>query len=453
MLRRAFASGFAAPRTRSYPLLPHEWMYHLHDPVPGTADFFSSCSGSRGAVTALPYLQQRCETILNANPWLAARLVSEPRPSFVVPEEPSLADHQSFYAEVGATSLGHDTTSAAFEAARGGLSVSPEMASLFSKKGIDCVDTDEPLFKIRTITAPGGEGFLVTISMSHVFGDGATMYQVHSMLHPDSPVLTLNPERMLGMPAAVRGIEGALPGTTFLPAASHEAPTFDLLPTTMPKWNALLASGVYKPLAEGGTFGPFPPTTGMCNVFLDKAAVARHKQTAAAQGEVAFVSTSDVFTAWLFQASKADLGMMAYNSRPVLGDEAEGRVGNYQVNLTFAPEEFSAASVRRAVNLPGVKGILGGLGGRIAAITSWTQAHKQLDLSALGAVHQLHQPLLPVHLMAASSPPHASAVLYKPIGEHVAASIFSKTFTEDVQGAEILGEPIISSTSYASYDP
>ena len=108
MLRRAFASNGAG--TRSYPLLPHEWTHNIYDTVAGTADFFASQSSA----PALGHLQKRCEAVLNANPWLAARLVSTPEPSFVVPEVPSPADHQSFYAQVEATSLGHDSTAAVF---------------------------------------------------------------------------------------------------------------------------------------------------------------------------------------------------------------------------------------------------------------------------------------------------------------------------------------------------
>eukprot|EP00937_MAST-01D_sp_MAST-1D-sp2_P004455 g4455.t1 len=436
MIRRAFASKRAA--THSYPLLPHEWTHNLHDTAPGTADFFAS----RGKA-ALTFLQQRCEAVLSANPWLAARLVSEPEPAFVVPKVPSPADHQSFYAEVEATFLGHETTAAVFQAAATpGPPLSTEMTALFSKKGIYCVDADEPLFKVRAITAPGGEGFMVTTSMSHVLGDGSTMYQVHAMLHPDSPVVALSPQRLLNMPAVISDVEGAFPGSNYVPAASLEAPVFDMSPATARKWEALHASEACTPLAEGGAF-EFPPTFGFCNVFLDEAAIARHKKAAVAQGEVTFVSTNDVFTAWLFQASKAALGTMAYNTRPLLGSEGATSMGNYQVCLAFAPTEFSAASIRSAVNLPGVAGDAAVQSGRVAFITSWTQAHKQLDLSAVGATHRLHQPLMPMQNVGAHTPFHAWATVYKPVGKRVAVQVYSSTFAEDMHGAELLGDPVI----------
>ena len=404
LLHRTYADA----ASRTIVLLPHEGIHNLHDAAPGTADFFTS----KGNGLPLKFLRERCAAILEANPWLAARVVSQPQLSLVVPEAPSAADHCAFYEETSTTELGHTTLRKFFDAAQAPTPISAHGASLFSRRGVDCLDADEPLFKMRAVIAADGKSLLLSTSMSHVLGDGATLYRVHGMLHPDASVTVMSAERKQSFLAAMGRLEGAIPGTTLIPAATLHAPAFALSPSSVDKWAALHASGACRSVEEGGLVAPLPPATGACNVYLDDGAIAQAKTDAVAEGGVPFVSTNDVFTSWMFLAHRADLAVMAYNTRSLLGAEAQHLAGNYQVSLAFSPGEFSPASIRRAVALPGIKseGVARGVPGpsqRTVLVTSWAQGHTQLELD--GVTHDLHQPFVPAAARGAVSPFHAKA--------------------------------------------
>jgi hypothetical protein len=158
-------------------------------------------------------------------------------------------------------------------------------AGLLVKRGKDCVGRDEPLFKVSLLPDADRpkDRFALLVSMSHALADGHTFYAVHNMLSSATPVVALNPTRVLHAARAIDAAKGTRVADQGLPDPYQGVVILRIL-------TGMLLSKLLGPKTKTAMY------------LVDDAWVAREKRVAAAEGLVKFVSTNDLVTSTLHPA-------------------------------------------------------------------------------------------------------------------------------------------------------
>jgi hypothetical protein len=421
-------------------LLPQEVNHNMYDAVTTLATIFEG-------VLPLKLLQSRARKILEANPWLAARLCTDKQtgqPFLRVPDEPSVSPFFESV-EVGQVcSTGADTNAVIREAYT--PSLTEAYAGLLTKQGFKCLDRDEPLFKIRACVGNDGK-FILLVSMSHVLLDGTTQYQIYRMLDPSSPVLSLKPERIQSIHEKLADSK-CLPGSAWLPRS--------IKMENNDKYDWLMASNAARSTKESRALSGMPvdiPEDDSKLVFQDfSGGMFRinsswlNEQKASfscADKEVRWISSNDVLTSWFMRTSKTSAGLMAVNTRNRVSGLTTTHAGNYQVTFLYYPEEFAdPCAIRKSVDrfsASSVTGSKAGQGESIAFISSWTQSYKNLDLGSECRL-LMHLPLLPRELC----PPtifDSSMIVFCPREGELAAILWTNNLNSFLDGTA-LGKPL-----------
>jgi len=144
-------------------------------------------------------IMERIAAIVDANPWLAGRLVTDrqtKQPVLWVPDVPCA--EQSFNLVEDATvheGMPYDE-------------LSKRVAEHGVWPGFLCLDADRPLFKV-TIIRCSPERFVLTMSLSHAIADGDTFYQIYRMMDKSQPINLLQPARVQSFAGQAREAVGA----------------------------------------------------------------------------------------------------------------------------------------------------------------------------------------------------------------------------------------------------
>jgi hypothetical protein len=226
----------------------------------------------------------------------------------------------------------------------------------------ECVDQNEPLFRVAAVTCAQNSTaqsaktvFAVVVSMSHILGDGATFYEISSMLG-NRAASSSPPERELPNFEATAVADA--PAVRKLPAFPRS--TFDRR-YTRPAYEAwcsariitgCVAWTVADMLWPGQRFRKYAEWR-----FVDEEWVAHCKTEAKSQAQstqARGVSTNDVVMSWLLCKGRYDLGLMAVNLRGgrqggSSGDEEDFIAGNLESALTVllpacAPGKLSSCA-------------------------------------------------------------------------------------------------------------
>ena len=396
--------------------------------MPSSLVTIVTCTFFKGKVPE--QLKQRVTEVVQANPWLACRLKKQvndkkkkqaamvydpqPRPEAILADhykEYSVADVQGGKRELAAIDVGQP-----YEA----ICKAADKSAAKLSCGGECVDKNEPQFRVTVVPSDDGQRFAVLVSLSHVVADGYTYYEILNLLSLNAPMKVLNPIRKPGFTEAL---------TAALGKTESNYP----------------ASAGYLFNALGNMiFGKKPK---VCAHYIDKDKVDAAKAREAG-GTVPFVSTNDVVTSAFGKLTQTNVLEMAIDMRNRLPVYTKEDAGNLEFALYFTPEDFATPSlVRQAVagkdgqfgrrcsgsdtKLPGC---WGASRKRIAIITNWSSNHNECFLGD-GCTQELHLPLY-------TAPPLDAGIIFKPTPSTLGLITFARHIKKgDFEGdASVFGE-------------
>ncbi len=419
-------------------LLPHEAL-NMYDSAVTTATVFSG-------EAPVEFLALRVQEILDENPWLTARLCTNDR-NEVCLRIPAEVTVYPFYEQVNITDVcaGGDGGTRTMIRQASEPPLSDPLAALFTKQGFKCLDKDEPLFKVRLCIGNDGMCILL-VSMSHVFGDGSTLYNIYRMLAPDSPVVAMTPERLTGFQQHLVKSD-CIPGSCWLPrtlkANGNEKLDWLLKSKAM---RSTAMSRAFSGLSEAqlGEDGmPRPSTFGGGLFRVDSKWIEQKKAQFEPESNVPWLSANDVISSWYFNTSGASAGVMTVDVRQHINGLTPAHAGNYQVGLLYYPNEYKTpSSIRRAItrfpSYPESDG-KAGTGETVALISNWAKFYTELDYGE--ACHLImHFPLVPPEL---STPTLVNSIMivFRPRVGELAVALGADNVERFFDGT-VLGVPL-----------
>jgi len=166
-------------------LLSNEASSMMMDNVP-PIDTFTLFSG----VAPIDKLKAQVKSVIEVNPWLAGRLVkrSGGKTCIEYAKSPSERDFDKCFAEVPEGNI--DILSSTYDR----LLATVADLKICVKFGKDCLNKNEPLFKVAIISI-NKEKFALVVSLSHIIADGHTYYSVMKMLSNNEEMVALVPNR------------------------------------------------------------------------------------------------------------------------------------------------------------------------------------------------------------------------------------------------------------------
>jgi len=280
--------------------------------------------------TALP---QRVRAILEANPFLRARLSplgddsGRVSAAYNEPATGKPLDIHPYYEEISTTNpdlppglLRGASYSDIVEAAQPYIVGSGETQ----------LGSGGPLFKVtllRLLAREGGVGgsFAIFVSLSHILGDGSTFYRIHNMLAPGSDIGFMDRSLVDISREASRALGDA--EASFL-ESDAVARSFRL--------------NVVKPAHSH-------------LAWVNQEAIRCRKDEESVRGFELSLSTNDILASAFFEASGCDVGCMAMNLRGRLpGVDISNAAGNYETTIPYVLPDFHPAAIRLSVRGPHV---------------------------------------------------------------------------------------------------
>ena len=308
-------------------------------------------------------LRTQFASVVDANPWLAGRLVEvrggtcggSGGTGLRHPAAPSAADVDAMF-----------TATAAADAAAFKLTPSepyPEICRKMYRSnkvivadGSTLVDQSLPTTLLTVAESAPGD-FAVIFSISHATVDGHTYYDIFKMLQPGAAVRALTSTRVLSFSETMRDELNQRKELEWADSPSA---------TCMFMWSMMFEK------------------KAKCFAFhVDPERVSAAKSAAARSGQVAFVSTNDILTSAFFTECRTRIGMMGIDCRDRIKGIGSDLAGNYVSVLTMDPETYGApVSIRKMLlsppyttttkPLPGCCDWLCGRdSGKTAMVTNW----------------------------------------------------------------------------------
>jgi len=362
-------------------------------------------------------LRERLRLMAAANPWLAGRLISGDAGAvkFWVPHA---ADASVAFADESLEGLRADTPPQECIEACAAFSV---------KLGLECVDVEEPLFRV-TLLRTGEDHFALHASLSHTIGDAATFYALYTMLDPSGPPPTsMDPARL---PAFNLDITGAVFGAQF--TAGHTR-----LQSSKPKG----VSDALRMFQAGSKSKA--RQKGAALHLISNEWIKSEKQAYAAAATASgfdFLSTNDLLAGWYYKSSGANMGTLAVDCRgrlPGVPDASDLRPGNYLAPIYLAQDDFaSPVDVRQKVTktlkrmdllstsasreLPPVGAPQVAGAPRVSNVTNWSAVYYHLTFAECR--HVAHFPVL----NSLQDATHGNMYLFRPRPGELAALNFFK---------------------------
>jgi len=254
------------------------------------------------------------------------------------------------------------------------------------KRGYACINKKELLFKV-TLIITGLKSFALIISLSHVIGDGHTMYRIYKMLSDDQDIIALNPMRDMDFDNKVK----ILTKTTTLPA----------------EWLTSLGciiNSIRSLLFESKNTLLFD----INNEWIEHEKTEYSKKnnynydntvsSSSSSSSSLFISTNDIITSWVMMLTKCDIGLMTINYRNRLSNLTNEYAGNYQSMIIYQYDDYHSPSLIRASlqnccrvisrNLPG---FFASINIKILLITNWSTFYTELKFKNCKEI--LHLPV------------------------------------------------------------
>ncbi len=433
---------FGETKDRRIALLPHEAKHHMYDGVGSLATLFEGTA-------PIEVLRSRAIKILDANPWLASRLITDDRtglPTLQIPSTPGLSP---FFRTVLVNDIcGKEVNTRAFlrEAYIKPLSMS--YADLFARQGFKSIDADEPLFKIRICTGNDGK-FVLLLSISHGLGDGTTLYQVGRMLSLSGSIMPLQPERIHTF-SDVLAESGKylIPGSGWLPR-SVQAEKNDkykwLLTSSAVSSTKESRNSVEMNIEENIHWENSPQRSDILNSGIFRVSpdwLKAQKTTFMCPGnDVQWISSTDALTSWFMKRSGVSAGIMFVDARGRIPGLKSSHVGNYCVAFLYYPGEFAnPVTIRRSLKAFSprcINGSQAGPGNRVAFVNNLAPHFIEYNFG-LQCQQLLQFPLFPPELGCPTIFDSAMLIFHPRAGELAAGIKTSKMW--DICNDSVLEE-------------
>ena len=243
----------------------------------------------------ISYLQNRIGDIVMKNPWLQGRLVTrkdglhidcftEPNlSSFAVSEDSQLCEDLEYSV------------------------MCSRLSRLAVKKGNQCIDKDESLFRIVVIVTSQNR-FAVFMSFSHILGDGYTFYEIYGMLGEKLTTRSLIFERV-DSPESENMLTKVFDGVQWIQSIGA---FINIIFTLL-----------------------FRRVTATVH-SIEPSWIEQQKTAHKAAGQM-LISTNDILTSWFFRLVGCDVCLMAENLRGRFPPYTSDHAGNL-TQLTCLPD-------------------------------------------------------------------------------------------------------------------
>lgn len=340
----------------------------------------SSVSFYQGKVDILA-LRKRIAELISMNPWLHARLRKSNKHGkdtvavYPTKFDPEMSNLSSIFRFVLDSSISQGLN---YDA------LTKRLTKYLVKKGTECLNKDdESLFRVTLVEIRKDEEYALVVSMSHILGDGQTFYHVYSMLDMHTKPKALITERKVDFIPQLNAIHGQKAVNDWL----HSA--------------AFLIGSLKTRLFSA------PPKASV--FMLDHKEVERIKKQyirdknntvtgAKEYGNVAFITTNDIFTSWFFKAVNSAFGAMVINCRGRLNGITGLHAGNYWSLLLYNASDFSKPSFIRE-SLPTMKSrsntvpsFLESVDFQVSMVTNWSSFYVDVGISK-DSVLSMHLPI------------------------------------------------------------
>ncbi len=396
------------------PLLPIESSKALME-EPGV----TSITFYRGDMArAIAYVRARFREIVDANPWLAGRLVRDKQNKnvqLVHPQTPVPDDviDRLFHPNPSQLRIGSEMR---YE------ELSKATKSAVLNKGRKLINKPDPVTRITILPDVNrpDDGFALIFSLSHIVADGQTYYQILNSLSVTETIQSLRTERNLG--------------------ASEKA----VNAVGKKEYNFSFSAPMFFNAFKGMIFGK----KAECFAFyvdVDKVKKAKAGVTTNSTSRKEFVSTNDILTSSFAKAIRARLCMMAINFRNRIKGIVDTDAGNYEGFLLYDEETYGWPSKIRKTLQEGppfrttsksLPGFWAGCLCKLGQITNW--ATFAGDLVFEGCERQLHLPMYNTGMI-----PFDCAIVFRPMPGKLAVMYFAKTVgREELLSSCELSEPV-----------
>ncbi|KAJ3059749.1 hypothetical protein HDU99_006226 [Rhizoclosmatium hyalinum] len=306
----------------------------------------------------IDFLRKRTTEIIEKNPWLTSTLKKNTQSNTLCAVFSSDPVQSEDYFNV--------VNIPAFEPSF--QSASRALKDFQIRKGKECIDNDEKLFKVTAVSVGDSKAETVLIvSLSHTLADGFTFYSIYSMFEKTPYAMTFERVEGFADQSVVANLATAPP-----PIVQYE---------------------------------------------IDLGVIEKEKEKA--KKDVEYVSTNDVVTSTFLSNSGINYGMMALNMRGRVSSVTNNHAGNYEGSIVLMPANFeSPASVRTALKkfkLDAFPTFLQACLGKNAVVSNWASFHH--DLKFEGGLKPVdHHPLErdSVHMI------WSTGIIYKPTAERLA---------------------------------
>jgi hypothetical protein len=415
-------------------------------------------------------ISNRLEEILTVNPWLAGRLTRSHDLSLASlhSEHFDRSTLSRYYQEIviDNTKLSkekrfHETSSLEV--------LLSHVESYFVKKGIDCINKDEVLFKVVVIKVmdnnddndDGGDvnnndaakgekkkelsiiRTVVLVCMSHVLGDGYTYYNIFSSLDRSKEIVRLNAFRKSDIfLSKMEEIQGS--------AYMNLLKSPLLFGCFM--WNILFASQptiqFYKVNNEiiKKMKSQFQTSTndGSMSPSLSLAITASEKK------DSSFVSTNDILSSWFFQKCQSTYGFIAINARNRIKELGNTLAGKYVTLIFYDPEDYSdPRNIRRSLprlsshkeaGQSKVLSIWDYVKFNVASVTNWATFFHQVEYNIEKNPFIIHYPLISKKECGTKD----FLVIFAPKKDEIGLFLMSRSLNEEKDWLTSSNEQLIS---------
>jgi hypothetical protein len=321
---------------------------------------------------ATPWLVDRAQRIVKANPWLTGRIRPDPIPHTtnnngvdlcLVYQEETVADQFSSHCVI----FSPETSPVALHMTMDELEGATHAWRPTSS------GPNELLWKVLIFPCRNHptQHFAVVMSLSHVLGDGCSFYEIYNMLCcSNKPVKALIVERIPGSESQQADLLG------------HKELHYQgrLWFRLFYKW------GYWINAIKSFFYGR--PIMRCLTLHVDDKAIQTLKAREVETKTVPFVSTNDVLCSWLLNASQTQESFMVVNFRNRLKGHTRQHVGNYHGFLMLQSPDFSKPSLirhslpqlRRTITHDRLPGVWQTLLGFKAFVSNWTTFQEPLDI-------------------------------------------------------------------------
>lgn len=197
-----------------------------------------------------------------------------------------------------------------------------EYKNLYVKPGIECINTDEKLFKVALVKLNENK-YGLFISISHCIADGYTYYKIYGMFSMNNIEEKLVIERLLNYN--------------------------NILNNNRTKWFSLIGFVIMKIFNIFNNIFVKKINKQFKLQIIDKKKINIIKKKYIDNNTM--VSTNDVITSEFFNKSNSNLGLMNYNYRNVDTEKYKLYSGNYIDLIPFPKKKYEPTDIRRILNI------------------------------------------------------------------------------------------------------